>query len=289
MSAGAHLTAALAAAAILAGCTAPVDETYLQSVEQWRRDREEGLRAPDGWLTLTGLFWLKPGENGFGSAPDNAIVLADAAPARAGVFLFEGGCVSLRDARGERELRPDTSAQPDVLEVGRLRLTVIEREGKFGIRVKDPESPVRTDFRGLSWYPVDPEWRIEAEFEPYDPPREIGIATQAQTIERMRVPGRVRFRAAGRDVTLTPVAEEGDKGLFYIFRDATSGKETYGAGRFLASDVPRGGRVTLDFNKAYNPPCVFTEYATCPLPPRENWIPVAVEAGEKTYSGAHVE
>ncbi|MBP7147960.1 MAG: DUF1684 domain-containing protein [Acidobacteria bacterium] len=283
-----RIAAIAVAAALLGGCAAPLDEGYRREVERWRAEREERLRAPDGWLTLTGLAWLAPGENTFGSAPDNAVVLADGPP-HAGLFVLDGSRVVVRDERGDRELRPDTSGRPDVLEVGRLRLTVIERVGKYGIRVKDPESPVRTGFRGLSWYPVDAAWRIDAEFEPYDPPREIEIATQAQTVERMRVPGRVRFRAAGREVTLTPVTEEGDEGLFFIFRDATSGRETYGAGRFLGAEAPRGGRVTLDFNKAYNPPCVFTEYATCPLPPRENWLPVAVEAGEKTYAGSHGE
>jgi uncharacterized protein (DUF1684 family) len=284
------------------GCGAPssrTDAAYEKEIEGWREQRDQRLRSEAGWLTLVGLFWLDAGENPFGSAPGIAVALPEGrGPGVAGSFVLEGGRVRVRAeaAAGvtlngepvtERELATDAGDEPDVLVLDDLRMHVIERGGRFAIRVRDPRSPVRASFTGLEYFPVDPAYRVEATFVPYDPPREIEIATVLGTVEPMRVPGRAEFTLRGRRHALEPVLETPDaEQLFFIFRDETSGRETYGAGRYLYADRPTGGRLTLDFNKAYNPPCVFTPYATCPLPPRSNWLKARIEAGEKAYRHA---
>jgi uncharacterized protein (DUF1684 family) len=268
--------------------------SYRAEIEAWRGQREARLRAEGGWLSLAGLFWLEEGENAFGTGDANRIVLPPgSAPARAGVFDVRGGRVSVRleagvaasvEGRGTAAgpLRTDASGSPDVLTVGRLSLHVIERSGRLGIRVKDPESPVRRAFKGLQWYPVDESWRVEARFVPHSTPRTLELADVTGAIQKMTAPGYVVFRRGRDELRLEPVLEEPDaKELFFIFRDETSGHETYGAGRYLYTALPREGKVTMDFNKAYSPPCAFTRFATCPLPPRQNRLPVRVEAGEK--------
>lgn len=270
-----------------------------ESVESWRETRQDGLRSENGWLTLVGLTWLEPGDNDFGSGPKNPIVLpVGSAPEVAGTFRLEDGRVSVHAREGielkvsdrvvtDSELASDANGSADVVRVGRLSLIVIERGGRLGIRIKDPESPVRTGFTGLEYFPVDPAYRVSARFVPHDPPREIEIPTVLGTAEPMLAPGYVEFELAGRTQRLEPVVSQLDADeYFFIFKDGTSGEETYGAGRFLYADAPEKGVMTLDFNRAYNPPCVFTPFATCPLPPRQNWMDVRVEAGEKTY-GKH--
>ena len=289
--------------ALAAGPPTPAQEApadaRIREIEAWRTAREGRLRSENGWLTLVGLAWLQPGENPFGSAAKNAVVLPEgSAPAVAGSFVLDGGKVRLVAAAeagvtvggqpaSNQVVRSDADGEPDDIRVGRLRLTLIRRGDRLGIRVKDPESPVRTGFRGIESFPTNLAWRIEGTFVPYDPPHELEIPTVLGTVEKMQAPGLVRFASAGREFTLEPVLENpGDQQLFFIFRDATSGKETYEAGRFLYTDLPKDGRVTVDFNQAYNPPCAFTHFATCPLPPKKNWLPIRVEAGEKKY-GAH--
>jgi uncharacterized protein (DUF1684 family) len=159
---------------------------------------------------------------------------------------------------------------------------VIERGGRFALRVKDPESARRRSFRGLDWFPVRESYRVTARFVPYEPPKAIPIANVLGTVEPMPSPGYVVFSLNGREFHLDPVLEDpAAKELFFIFRDETAGKQTYPAGRFLYADLPKDGRVVLDFNKAYSPPCAFTSFATCPLPPRQNRLDVRIEAGEK--------
>lgn len=293
------LWAAAVMAVALAGADASAPASYRETIETWRSQREARLRAEGGWLSLAGLFWLKEGENAFGSGASNDIVLPPgSAPARAGVFELRGGQVSVRlepgvaaTVAGRAEaaglLRPDTSEKPDVLTLGRLSLHLIERSGRLGIRVKDPESPVRKAFKGLRWFPIDEGWRVEATFVPHAQPRTLELADVTGSVQKMTAPGYVVFRHGGRELRLEPVLEEPDaKELFLIFRDETSGRQTYGAGRYLYTDLPRDGKVTIDFNKAYSPPCAFTRFATCPLPPRQNRLPVRVEAGEK-HAGGH--
>jgi uncharacterized protein len=247
---------------------------YEQEVLKWRQEREAALKAPDGWLSLAGLFWFHDGANRFGKDPSADLPLPDG-PAQAGVFQFHDGKVMLDG----REIKPDVSGP---IHVGRLSLTVIKRADKIGIRVKDPESEARRHFHGLESFPIGEQYRITAKW--VAEPRDIPILNVLGQTAPSPSPGYAVFRLHGQELKLRPIIEEpGAKKLFYIFRDQTAGKETYGAGRFFYSEMPSDGKVVLDFNEAYNPPCAFTPYATCPLPPAENRLAVRIEAGEKKY------
>lgn len=250
---------------------------YLDEVRAWREQREKSLKAPDGWLSVAGLFWLKPGANSFGTDAANAIVLpAGSGPARAGVFTLQNGRITVAMDGSTRELRPDS----DTINVGRLQLLPVRRGDRYGIRMKDPKSALRKGFKGLRWFEPHESWRITARF--VAEPRQMPIANVLGQTELEPSPGYAVFRLDGRELRLYPT-QSGQR-LFFVFRDQTSGKETYGAGRFLYADMPRDGKVVLDFNRAYNPPCAFTPYTTCPLPPKENRLPVRIEAGEM-YTG----
>ena len=278
--------AALALPAALVLGAAPVEWPYRASVEAWRAEREAKLRAEDGWLAVTGLHWLREGKNTLGTADGNDIVLpAGSAPARAGTLTLGGGRVTLGLADGER--RPEREIAPesgDVVALGRLRLSVIERSGRLGLRVRDPDAARRRGFAGLAWYPIDESYRVRARFVPARGTRTIEVANVLGDLLRMPSPGHVEFTLRGRALRLEPVLEAGSPRLFFIFRDATAGRQTYPAGRSLYAEPPDGGLVTLDFNQAYSPPCAFTDFATCPLPPLQNRLAVAVEAGEKDPS-----
>jgi uncharacterized protein len=171
--------------------------------------------------------------------------------------------------------------------VGRLRLTVLQRGEMFAIRVKDPDAPARKAFQGLTYFPVDERFRVEGTFEPYPSPREVEVPSAQGPSQKMTAPGLVRFRVGSKALALEPYAEgPDDTSFFIVFRDLTAGKETYGAGRFLDAEAPRGtAKVVLDFNRATNPPCAFTPFATCPLPTAQNDLPVRIEAGEKAPTG----
>jgi uncharacterized protein len=286
---------------LLAGFTVAVAMDDFQAREKsWRDKRQAGLASENGWLTLVGLDWLQPGENVFGSDPACAVPLpAGKAPANAGVLILEKEQVRLvpDPAAGltidgkpatEKVLADDNSENTDVLHLGKLSFYVIRRGDRFGVRVKDPESPVRKNFKGLDYFPADPKWVVTATFVPFDAPKEVAVPTVLGTTDTMQAPGIVKFTIGGRELSLEPVVEDpSDPALWFIFKDATSAKETYGGGRFLYADMPKDGKVVIDFNQAYNPPCAFTPYATCPLPPKENWLPVRIEAGEKVFKGAH--
>ncbi|HET7291082.1 MAG TPA: DUF1684 domain-containing protein [Vicinamibacteria bacterium] len=263
--------------------------SYVSEIEAWRQKREARLKAEGGWLSVEGLFWLAEGDTPFGSDKANAIVLPAHAPAQAGVFTVANGETRFRLAPGvtgllggqrvdEGLLRPDSS---DALALGPVTLHAISRGGKPAIRMKDGESARRREFKGLRWYPVRREYRVDARWVAYASPRSLKIASVIGHVDAMPSPGYAEFSIRGRKVRLEPVLEEADATeLFFIFRDETATKETYGAGRFLYADMPKDGRVVLDFNKAYSPPCAFTPYATCPLPPKQNRVPVRIEAGE---------
>lgn len=284
------LLGAVLAAAPAAGAASP---DYVHEVDGWRAKREEGLRAPDGWLSVVGLHWLREGTSTIGSEKGSDILLPLPAPPRVGTLEFRKGHAVIQVAPGVTvmakdkpvtalELHSDHEGKADVLGVGPISMYVIERGGRHALRVKDTESPRRRRFRGLDWYPVRESYRIQARFVPYDPPRKIPIANVLGMVEPMPSPGYVTFRVGGRELRLDPVLEEPDaKELFFIFRDTTAGKDTYPAGRFLYSEMPKDGQVVLDFNKAYSPPCAFTSFATCPLPPKQNRLDVRIEAGEK--------
>jgi hypothetical protein len=285
--------------ALFAAGPADPGPEYAAAIESWRAGRVERLKSEDGWLTLVGLHWLEPGENRFGSDPELPIVLeAPGVPAWAGTFRLEAGEVRVEAApdsplrlgdgplSGPTLVRDDSQEQADVLALGRLKLYVIRRGDRFAIRVKDPASPVRTGFTGIESFPIDPSYRIDARLERFEQPLEVAIPTAAGTTERMQAPGRVVFTLGGAKKALLPLVEEpGETSLWFIFKDKTSGKETYGF-RYLYGDLREDGTVDLDFNRAYNPPCAFTPYATCALPPKENHLDARVEAGERIY-GAH--
>lgn len=267
--------------------------------EQWRTRRIESLRREDGWLSLIGLVWLQEGENSVGSDPGSSIVLpASKSPARIGSILLDKGAVSVRAEPGSgltadgkpvtsMPLATDAGGGPaTVLKRGSISFYVIARGSKLGVRVKDSDSETRRDFRGIETFPYDERYRVEARFEPYVPAREIAVPNVLGTVEKQPSPGELVFELNGKTYRLDPVLETGETDLFVIFGDRTSGHETYGGGRFLYAKSAVGGKTILDFNRAYNPPCVFTPYATCPLPPKENKLPIRVEAGEKTY-GEH--
>lgn len=269
-------------------------------LEEWRKQRVARLTSETGWLTLVGLYWLKAGDNTFGRAKTNRIVLDHASLAETtGTFNVKDGKVTFT-ARpdvavthdGKRiesiAMTPDTAGAPTTLAVGSLRFFVIERAGRLGIRVRDVDHPARRQFQGIEYFPASDDWVIEARFEPYPPGRRIPILNILGMTDQMVTPGAVVFTKNGREFRLDTILESPDDDeLFVMFADATSARETYGAGRFLYIPLPRDGRVTLDFNRAYNPPCAFNEFATCPLPPAQNRLAMRVDAGEKKYRGTH--
>jgi uncharacterized protein (DUF1684 family) len=262
----------------LAGMALVAATAYETEIAQWRHQREENLKRDGGWLSVAGLFWLHEGANTFGKGAGNEIVLPDGA-AKAGVFELHNGKVTVKMDGAPRELWPDSL---DVAKVGRLSLFVIKRSDKIGIRLKDPESEYRREFKGIETYPAKEEYKVTAKW--VAAPQKIPILNILGQTESMDSPGYTVFRLHGQEYRLRPYLETADaQELFYVFRDQTSTKETYGAGRFLYSAMPADGSVVLDFNKAYNPPCAFTPYATCPLPPAENRLAVRIEAGEKKY------
>jgi uncharacterized protein (DUF1684 family) len=263
--------------------------TYSDEIRRWRADMEAGLRAEDGWLTLIGLFWLEPGHNRFGAAPGNPIAFTGKAPDVAGSFELVGDTVHLHVANGApvlvngrsadtAPLRADADGQPDLVTLGDLTMFVIRRGDRFAIRARDRNHPARAEFAGRHWFPIDESYCVAARFAPHAAPTAFSIQTVLGTVEERESPGRLFFTLGGQERSLDALVE-GDK-LFIIFRDGTSGETTYPAGRYLKTAMPRDGVVTLDFNRAYSPPCAFTDFATCPLPPPQNRLPLRIEAGE---------
>jgi uncharacterized protein (DUF1684 family) len=275
----------------------PPDPAHVQEVEAWRAKRDARLRSEDGWLTLVGLAWLKEGDNRFGSAADNEVPLPASVAAQAGKLTVAGETVTLhpepgagvkigdRDATSVVLVSDKDGADPTMVHVGSVSFYVIVREGKLAVRAKDSESPVRKSFTGMEYFPIDPKWRVTARFEPYSPEKVIPVPNVFGRLEDSKSPGALVFEMDGNTYRLDPVWEEGTTDLFIIFGDQTNGHETYGAGRFLyAHPAGPDGTTVVDFNKAYNPPCVFTPFATCPLPPPQNKLAVRVLAGEKRYA-----
>jgi uncharacterized protein (DUF1684 family) len=293
----------LLALVVLANGCAKIDEsTYVAEVENWHAERLAGLRNETGWLSLVGLHPLAQGINTLGSGPDNTVVMTAAAPVQLGTLTVAGEDVSFTAAPGVTvgrrvdgmagetpfaggRLQSDGQGTPDVLAAGSLVFHVIRRGEAHYLRVKDRQSPVLRDFQGIDCFPVDPVWRVTAQLE-----GEAGTLRVANVLGQIAeevTPGTLVFRLAGQDCRLRPTGEPGGP-LFIVFADASNGHETYPGGRFLSVEAPdQEGKVVLDFNRAYNPPCVFTEYATCPLPGPDNALPLAVTAGEKTWGTGH--
>jgi len=268
---------------------------YTDKLLAQRAQRAQQLQADHGWLTLAGLFWLQEGANHLGADPHHPVVLnAPDLPADAGIIELHKGVLRLQVAPGvvmtrqgqavtELLLRDDMSGATDYITIGPLTFFVIKRGDRYAVRLYDITNPARQRFPGLSWYPIDPALCIEARYEPYDSPRTLGIVTGHGDITPSVNPGAVYFTVAGHECRLE--AEDRGEKLFFNFRDLTNHDATYPAGRFLYTDVAVNGKVTLDFNQATNPYCAYTPYATCPLPPPGNSLPVHIEAGEKRYEG----
>ncbi|HEV7765017.1 MAG TPA: DUF1684 domain-containing protein [Thermoanaerobaculia bacterium] len=292
------LSLALSLAILLAGgCREKPVETptvdagkHQTEIAEWQENRATRLKAEDGWLSLIGLFWLNEGNNviSLPSAGSPTLKLARRgaevtlepdATMKIGGQLMTGPAVLLNDA---------DEAGPTVVERGSVRFQVIKRGERYGLRVKDAQAHTRTHFEGLDYYPTESKLRVEAKFEPYDPPKKIPITDVTGMTSDSISPGALVFTIDGKEYRLDPVLEEGTEDYFVIFKDATSKDETYQAGRYLYTPKPGpDGKTVIDFNKAYNPPCAFTGYATCPLPPLQNRLPIRVEAGEKRYAGGH--
>jgi uncharacterized protein (DUF1684 family) len=275
-----------------------VEDRHPAEIEIWRSERLGRLKAEGGWLSLVGLHWLKDGANSIGSAKGSDVIIASA-PAKLGTATLAGGevtftlepgaiaVVGTSDRNKNAVLRDDRSEQPTKVAFGTTSFHVIDRDGKKGLRVKDTEAPTRKNFLGLDYFEIAEKWRVEAKWVAFDPPRTLDVPTVLGTVEKYKVPGKAVFERGGKTYEVQPVLETADaKQLFLIFADKTTGKETYGAGRFLYADMPANGEIVLDFNKAYNPPCAFTPYATCPLAPPENRIKLRIDAGEKKYKGS---
>ena len=290
----------LCAAVITATASSSDLQSERASVEKWRGERVAELTGETGWLTLVGLFWLDPGESTFGRAPSNTLVLDHPSlAATAGTFVLAGDKVTFTARPGSGithggqpvtsiELVSDAKESPTVVSSGPLRFFIIERAGKFAVRVRDVASRRRSDFRGLQYFAIDPEWVFNARFEPYEPKRQIKIVNALGLEDDMVSPGAIVFTKNGQEVRLDAVLDGDDAtDLFVMFADGTSGHDTYGAGRFLHVPFATDGKTVVDFNKAYNPPCAFNDFATCPLPPYQNRVKLKITAGERTYAGGH--
>lgn len=284
-------------AALIASIACASDlQTERTNVEKWRTDRVAELTSETGWLTLVGLFWLNPGENTLGRATSNTIVLDHPNLAdTAGTFVLTGDKVTFTAKPGSGithsgepvtaiDMVSDAKESPTVVSSGPLRFFIIERAGKFGVRVRDVASPRRRDFRGLQYFPINSDWMFEARFEPYEPHRSIRIVNILGLEDDMESPGAVVFTRNGQEIRLDTVLDgAGATDLFIMFADGTSGHDTYGAGRFLHVPFATNGKTLVDFNEAYNPPCAFNNFATCPLPPYQNRMKLKITAGEKNY------
>jgi uncharacterized protein (DUF1684 family) len=283
-------------ALLLTTATFAADD-YAKSVDAHRAARVARLTTPTGWLTVVGLDWLKAGDNTLGTAADNTIKLAGGPPYLGTVTLAADGKVTFTPSagalvevdgqKGPAELRYRGDEKPSVVNSGTLTFFVIQRSEKIGLRVKDSAAAARAHFLGLDYFPTDPAWRIEATWVPFEKPREVNITNIIGQVSPASVPGKAVFTKDGHAYELLPIDEGANEPLFFVVSDLTSGEETYGACRFVYADQPKDGKVVLDFNLAQSPPCAFTKFATCPLPPKENRMPVRVTAGEKNYRGHH--
>lgn len=267
---------------------------------EWRRERDSRMRRPDSWLTIAGLYWLREGGNSFGTDSGNSIVLPEgSAPPFAGRFMLRGSETRVISLSGtgikymdstitEMALRSDAEGKPDIIELNDLKMWVIKRGGRFAIRLRDLNARRYKEYSGLDFFPPRKEYLMQVAFVPFTEPKKVKLVTVVGTEAEMVSPGYVGFRIDDRDLRLDVFeTEPGSSSLFIIFKDKTGGTETYGACRFMVADLQEDGNVRLNFNRAYNPPCAYTPYATCPLPPPQNDLPVRIEAGEKRYGKNH--
>jgi len=288
------LVAVALALLMVAGCRSEekaIDSSaHTMEVQQWQSRRAERLKAEDGWLTLIGLHWLNEGRNVVVLAkPGTPQIEIERAGEKATLHPAAGLTIEGKPVDAPVALRSDADEPgPTFVQVGSVRFNVIRRGDRLALRVKDAEAETRTHFAGLEYYPTNAKWRVEAKLEMAHPPKKIPITDITGMTADSISPGSLVFEIDGQEYRLDPILEEGSDELFIIFRDATSKDTTYPAGRYLYSKKPGAdGKVIVDFNRAYNPPCAFTPYATCPLPPPQNRLPIRVEAGEKKYSAGH--
>ncbi len=270
-------------------------DPYQAEIRKFQQEREARLTTDTGWLTIAGLFFLGQPVTTFGANPLNDIVLPAGAPDKAGTFELRGRSVSVKAAPGvtfmldgkpvtEKQLTSDGEGAPDRLTLGDLQLWVHQSGERLSIRLRDKNSKLRKEFTGTKWFPINASYRVEGVYTPYAKPKVVEVPNILGDIDKMPVPGIVSFTLNGQQVKLEPIAEAGDKEFWFVFRDLTSGHETYPAARFLYTPVAVDGKVTLDFNKAENPPCAFNPYSTCPLPFEQNRMAMRVEAGEMAYA-----
>ena len=271
-------------------------DPYRTDIEKFRQQREAKLTSDTGWLTIAGLYFLTKPQTTVGSNGDNDVVLPVGTPPRVGTFvLAKDGKVSVTLESGVKPtlldgrpfdggpIKSDDPGPPDRLVLGDVQVWVHQSGERPAIRVRNKNNPLRKEFTGMKWYPVSEAYRVEGTFEPFEKPQELKIPNMLGDIDTMMVPGHVRFTLNGKEHNMVAVTEN-DTEFWFIFRDLTSGDTTYPAARFLYTPRPdANGKVTLDFNRAENPPCAFNAYATCPLPPPDNRLQVRVEAGEKIY------
>jgi uncharacterized protein (DUF1684 family) len=258
----------------------------LASHAHWREERLRSLQAPDSWLGLIGLFWLEEGDNVVGSAADAAVPLPSGPP-QLGVLRWSAAGVLWLPADGEAmSLVTDAGGAPTVVSQGSLAFFVIEREGRLAVRLRDRDWAASRSFAGVDCFPFSADWQIVADWRPLEPAREMEVPNVSGDLKNVTVAWQAVFRVGDVEATLLPMSVS-DSGVFFVFRDTTSGRQSYGAGRFLHAAPAQGGKIVLDFNRAINPPCAFTPFATCPLPPPENWVSFAVAAGEKKYADGH--
>ena len=266
--------------------------SYVKSIEEWQLSRLERLKSKNGWLSLAGLFWLEEGESTFGSDSSNDIVFPDKAEGYCGTITRNGDQVFVHVNAGTEimheedqvttmELENDHSDNTTYLQQGDLAWYIIKRGEKLGIRLRDHHHPRIGELDHIPSYPISTDYVVEAILEPFPEPKTITVATPVEGIsESYQCPGELHFRINREDLVLYPFTS--GNGYFLVIADETSGMDTYGAGRFMYATPDSTGRIVLDFNKAYNPPCAFSPFATCPFPPKENYLPVAIEAGEKS-------
>lgn len=270
---------------------------------KWRAQHAADLEKPENWLSLIGLEWLKEGDNTLGSDKSNTIVIHASVPAHIAVIRLDQGKIIMHAPQGgfpkdltingkpaaEQALRPDDQPPRDTVRIGTVALIVLHRGDRYALRIWDSTNPNRVNFKGLHWYEPDPKFRVTAKWIPYTPMKQLNVPTILGTTLQQPSPGVAEFTFDGKQLRLEPVLESPDsKQLFFILRDTTSQTTTYGAGRFLYTGFPsngldKPGELVLDFNRMENPPCAYTPYATCPLPPKQNRIPVAIPAGEKRF------
>ena len=297
--------AGLGSLLLLTACSAtrPAGDGTPAEWRAWQARRHESIAGTNGWATLVGLLWLHEGTNTLGGGTGNDLRLpADRAPKTVGWMIRTGpqvrfvaapGVTAAVDGKPETEaaLRSDADGaepEPSLLTVGSLRLFVLQRSERMALRVKDPEAPTRRHFLGLDYFPYDPHWQIEGRLEAAPAGHSLKITDVTGRVKDEPSPGTLVFQVEGQEYRLDALDDDETHDLWVVFRDATAAKTTYGGGRFL--HVPKPGadhRVVIDFNYAYSPPCAFTPFATCPLPPRQNWLPLAVRAGEMKYRGGH--